>query len=722
MGRVICSARLAFNAAATTLAAMKSLLSLIFAAILWAVVAAPSGAATETRAHVTQYTTSTIYVDRDGLVPGETTWVAIEQKLKPKWHVFWKNPGDAGLPLALEWRLPDGFVAGEILHPTPEVAPIGPFANFVHNNAPIFLTSIPAPKDLPLGEEIPIVVDASWQVCEEVCVPEEARFEFALPVAIEAESANQDLFARARATLPIDEQRSALFSKENGAFVLNFPWSEEAAPEDAFFFPEPEGLIKPSAAQSFSLSDGQLRVTMTPGFVADYAEADLPGVFTYVAEGALKGLTIAASVDRQSMATPTPSPSLGTQPRSATGALWFLLLMALLGGALLNLMPCVFPIVFVKATSLVKAAHHDQAVMRAQGLAYTVGVLASFLLIGGILLALRAGGEQLGWGFHLQSPIVVMASAYVLFLVGLNLSGVFHVGESIQGMGSSLASRSGLSGSFFTGALTVVVAAPCVGPLLSAPMGAAVMLPTTIGLSIFLLMALGLAAPYLLLSFVPGLGSKLPAPGPWMDVFKQLFAFPVYGAAAFFLWVFVRQSGVEALGGVLVGAVFLALAAWAFQQSKGEHRFAMIGRAASAIFLLVALFPLFAIGESRTEAATPSQFGAFAAEPYNAEAIERYRAEGKSVFVDYTADWCITCQFDKFTIFSSDALAASFKERDVVFMVADWTVRDPEITQSLNEFGASGVPFYVYHPSDGAAQVLDIPISERKISNLLAAQ
>ena len=342
--------------------------------------------------------------------------------------------------------------------------------------------------------------------------------------------------------------------------------------------------------------------------------------------------------------------------------------------------------------------------------------------MGGALLVLRAGGAQFGWGFHLQSPWVVALSAYVLLLVGLNLAGLFSAGEGLAGAGEGLASKKGGMGAFFTGALAVVVAAPCIGPLLSAPMGAALLLPPVAGLAIFAMLGLGLAAPYLLLSFAPGLGQRLPKPGPWMAVFKQALSFPVFAAAAYFLWVLAQQTTGAGLGAVLTGAVLLAFASWGYETSKADGGLAFALLVVSALAAVIALAPLTRLPAEAAQASPVAEhgYGAIAAEPYSAAALDAYRAQGRPVFIDFTAAWCVTCQFNKMTVFSDAKLGRAFAETGTVFMVADWTVRDPEITAALTSFGASGVPLYVYYDASGEALVLPLPLTKRAVTAALS--
>lgn len=670
----------------------------------------------------TEYTTTEIIPETTGIAPGETSWFAIRQEVRDHWHVFWVNPGDAGIPLNMQWDLPDGFEVGDILHPAPEYIPVGPLASYAHEGEPVFLVPVTAPASVSPGDTIDVVIDAAWQACEQICVPEDARFEFTLPVVASAErrADASPMFDRARNALPKFHSGEARISRNKGRLSLQVqPWSDGGA-DDVFFFPVVEGLTTPAAAQKASVKDGVLTISMEPGWVDSYDAQTLEGVITYQdGAGQENALSVSALVNGPLMTSGDDAPQV-TVASSSGGIAWYLAL-AFLGGVILNIMPCVFPIIFVKAASFMESARTDQKAVREHGLLFTAGVLSTFALMGGLLLVLRAGGEQLGWGFHLQSPVVVALSAYVLFLVGLNLFGFFHVAESLAGTGDRLTRKGGAAGAFFTGTLAVVVAAPCIGPLLTAPMGAALMQPAAIGMLIFLLMGLGLATPYLVLSFIPSAGRFLPRPGPWMAILKQVLAFPVFAAAAYFLWVFSRQTGATGLAFILAGAVLLALAAWLFEKSKGDGPWAIGVRGASALAALLAVLPLMRIEPAAAVAASPQgAYGAIASEAYDAERLAAYRAEGTPVFVDFTAAWCVTCQFNKMTVLKSDEVADAFAATGTVLMVADWTVRDPLITQALQAFGASGVPLYAFYPKGEPAQLLPPALSRKLVVDALS--
>ena len=664
----------------------------------------------------TEHAQSRLTPERGGMAPGETTWLAFSQKLQKGWHVYWKNPGDSGLALDLEWTLPEGYGAGEIVYPAPERIPVGPLTNFGHHGEPVFLIPVTAPATARAGDAAEIGLVARWLICEEICVPEEGAFSIVLPVtpAPATNAKGADLAARARAATPPAFEGDARFHASATGLVIDAA-APAASMSDVYFFPDTEGLTEPSAVQPMRVEGGRLRLSMRPGIVYEPEKIErLGGVLSYsAADGARKSVALSAVKSEAPIAGPVATAA----PAGGASNLLFLLAAAFFGGIILNVMPCVFPILFIKAASLIKGAGADRAFIRRQGAFYGAGVVVTFAALGGLLLALRAGGEELGWGFHLQSPAVVMISAYVLFAVGLNLAGVFHAGESLQGVGGGLAAKGGDFGAFLTGTLAVFVAAPCIGPLLSAPMGAAVFLPPLSGILIFIVLGLGLAAPYIALSFIPALGRLLPKPGPWMIVFKQALAFPVFAAAAYFLWVLAVQTGSAGVARALLGALLLAFAAWLFEQSKKGARRALVVRGAAGLAALAALAPVFSLRLVETATASGGVYGAIETMAFDPLRLQSLRAEGRSVFVDFTAAWCVVCQFNKATVLSRPSLSSAFAANDVALMVADWTRRDPVITQALADFGANGVPLYVYYPAKGEPQVLPLPLTERAILN-----
>lgn len=658
---------------------------------------------------VTEHARSELLAERNGVAPGGTVRLALHQVLEDGWHVYWKNPGDSGLPLETVWTLPEGASAGAVDYPAPHRISVGPLVNYGHEGDPAFLATLTAPASAVIGSTFDIGLEATWLICADICVPETGVFSLSLPVLAEP-AANSDaaaIFAAADAAAPVPAE--AAYNSAEGEIVI-----EAAAPgaeaTGAYFFPEADNLVAPSAAQRFERRGEVVRVSM-PALKAP--EGALKGVLSVDTATGAKNFAVAATPDR-AIAIDAPPAARATAPAPALQSLPGLLLAAFLGGAILNLMPCVFPILFVKAAAFA-AAGAEAKTMRRHGTLYAAGVVSTFAVLGATLIALRAAGEGLGWGFHLQSPVVIALSAYVLFAVGLNLAGAFTVGQGFQNFGGGvLASAKGDAAAFLTGVLAVFVAAPCVGPFLTAPVGAAALLPPAGGMAIFIAMALGLAAPYVALSFSPALARRLPKPGAWMERFRQLLAFPVFAASAYFIWVLSAQTGRAGLALALTGLVLLALAArlWEWGRTGGAARAAAIAALAAAVIPVALLRPANAV-------AAQAGYAIGEAVPFDAADVERRRADGEPLFIDFTAAWCVTCQVNKLTVLSSKKVANAFAAADVTFVVADWTNRDDRIAEALASFGANGVPLYVYYPPGGEAVVLPQPLTEAAILKLL---
>jgi thiol:disulfide interchange protein DsbD len=680
---------------------VASLLALILAAL-------PAAAQSVA---VTDHARSALHAETIGVAPGGAVRLALHQILEPGWHVYWKNPGDSGLPLETIWTLPDGVAASEVDYPAPERIEIGPLVNFGHHGEPVFVMTLTAPASAAIGSAIDVGLEATWLICAEICVPETGSFSLSIPVvavpAPDASAAATFLAAAAQRPTAAD----ARFKIANGVLAIEASGIEG---DGAYFFPEADDLVAPTAPQRFVRRGEAIRLSAPA--LKDEKPAPLNGVLLVTAGGEEARYAIAAAADPAIEIAPLAEGSRAAAPPPA-GSLPGLLLAAFIGGAILNLMPCVFPILFVKAAAIA-AAGAEPRQMRRHGLLYGAGAIVTFAALGATLLALRAAGAGLGWGFHLQSPAVVALSAYVLFVVGLNLVGAFSIGAGLQNVGSGLVSSATDDlAAFLTGVLAVFVAAPCVGPFLTAPVGAAALLAPAGGMAIFVAMALGLAAPYVALSYSPALARRLPRPGPWMERFRQALAFPVFAASAYFLWVLSAQTGRGGLALALGGLVLIAFATRAWEWGRN----ARWGRPAAALTLLAAAISL-ALLRPAPAVAAQSGYAGTETIAFDAADIERRRAAGEAIFIDFTAAWCVTCQVNKLAVLSSKKIAAAFDAADVTFAVADWTNRDASIEQALAGFGANGVPLYVFYPSGGEAVVLAQPLTQSAILALVTAE
>ncbi len=663
---------------------------------------------------------------------GGTVWLALRQEIIPHWHTYWRNPGDSGEPTDIEWTLPDGFVAGDIHWPTPERLPYGPLVNFGFSDEAILLVPLDVPGGLTPGDSVTLSAHVFWLVCADVCIPEDGAVDLTFNVSSgppEINYAAVDVFARGRAMQPLASPWTAIFAEADGRLEVALMGSEFFTPlddrqiRDVSFFPFVSGLIDNAAPQVVRYGREGMALSTASGlrFRRDAVPPTIDGLIVINERVGDTDRLRSFSISAAPGAIPAQARARVFGHASAFDVtIGQALLFALLGGLILNLMPCVFPVVFLKALTFVSVAHERPWAVRAHGLAYTAGILVSFAAIAGLLLALKAAGAEIGWGFQLQAPLVVAGLAVLLFAVGLNLSGVFTIGTSIMGLGGSLAERNGLIGSFFTGVLAVVVASPCTAPFMAAALGFAVVQPSGIALAVFLALGLGLALPYLALSFVPPLLRLLPRPGAWMERFKQALALPMYGTAAWLIWVLAQQV---TLGVVLAMAGLLALIAfglWAWERARLKARFDPLGGA--MIVVLVVAVSAFGVMTPRSDGSAATGTELVASVPYTREALDAYRDDGRAVFVNFTAAWCITCLVNERVVFSDASIADLFADTGTVYMKGDWTNRNPEITRALEHFGRSGVPLYVVYQPGAPPQVLPQVLTSDIVRAALAVE
>jgi thiol:disulfide interchange protein/DsbC/DsbD-like thiol-disulfide interchange protein len=658
----------------------------------------------------------------EGPVPadGGPVTVALVQKIIPGWHTYWRNAGDSGEPTKIEWKLPQGFSAKDIQWPVPERIPIGPLANFGFKDEVWLLTEIQTPKGLTPGSMTTIEADVAWLVCEEICIPEDAKLRLEIDVE-KAPTPNaqwREAFARARAAQPETPAIPAVYAIQDGKLGLSIALPEALRQSKAQFFPDVPGFIKNAADQAPSDRDGALVLHIPGGSKVRIAEEaakieTISGVLVFDGVG---GQRRAVTVTASRGAVPEPAalteaaPSAGatalTQAPVNPDGLSFggALLFALLGGLILNLMPCVFPVLSMKAMALVRNGDVTRGQAIADGMAYLGGVLVTFCALAAAVIVLRNAGEAVGWGFQLQSPFVVAILAYVLFAVGLNLSGVFHAGGSLMGLGSSLQSSHGnsLSGSFMTGVLAVVVAAPCTVPFMGAAVGYALTQSSVLTFLIFIALGFGLALPWLVISFVPGLTAFIPRGGEWTNRIKEFLAFPMYASVAWLVWVLSQQTDSGGLFRVLLGLVAIAFAAWALGRAQAAQGVALVstGAAIAAVLGSIALISAPALPPPRLAAASASEaYKGPPYEPYTPQRLQALLAEGKPVFVNLTAAWCITCLFNEQVALDTEAAKADFAATGTVYLKGDWTNRDPAITALLRAHGRDGVPLYLHFPA-----------------------
>lgn len=626
------------------------------------------------------------------LAPGDN-WVALRIQPEAGWHVYWRNPGDSGLPTKLAWQnLPQGAEAGELQWPYPHEHRLGDLVNYGYGEN----TLLPVLLKLPAGAKGPLLAKAQWLVCADVCIPGKADLQLDRPINAAtpvADPALQAAFAAARAALPKPADFPARFQIDQNELRLAagpLPGTSEAVA----FYPYAPALINHAAAGRAAFDGRELRLSRPLSSYYVDAPKTVDGVLLIGDGNQAQAYEFSATPGEVAALSPAPIASSATPP-----SLLLALLLAFGGGLILNLMPCVFPVLSLKALSVMKAQGQAAVEHRRHALAYTTGVVASFLLAAGVLMVLRSGGAALGWGFQLQSPFFVGLLVYVMVALGLSLSGLLQFGTRWMGAGQNLAARPGLSGSFFTGVLAVVVASPCTAPFMGTALGFALTQPPVAALSVFLALALGLAFPFLLLGFVPRLAAWLPRPGAWMETLKQVLAFPLYLTAVWLLWVLGGLTDRNGMALVLAGVVALSFALWLLGSSNKVIA-KLIGVAALVGSIALLFHPLI---RTPSTAAAESHAGW---EPYSDARFAELRAQKRTVFVDFTADWCLTCKVNERIALKSTRVAQAFADNQVATLVADWTRADPAITATLARYGRSGVPLYLVSRGGGEAEVL----------------
>ncbi len=636
---------------------------------------------------------ATLVSDTDVMQPGKPFRVGLRLRMADGWHTYWKNPGDAGVPPELTV---EGATQSAIDWPTPSRVAEGPVMTYAYTGEVLLPVTVTASTGR-------IKAHAQWLVCNDICVPEEGDFSLTLPVGTAATggasgaAAQTALFAAHDQAVPRPSPWGARVSPEGTLFVQG-PELSSASVTDAWFIPDQPDLIQDDAAQPLSVRRGGFTLALKPahGFAA---AKGLSGVLSVRDRAGLQ-------TDVVLRATPGPAPSPAMPP------LGQILVFAFLGGLILNLMPCVFPILAMKAVSLARHAGRGGG----HAVSYTAGVLVTFVALAVALLVARTAGTAAGWGFQFSSPVFVAAMTWLLFAVGLNLSGVFEVGGGLTGVGDGLASRHGMVGSFFTGLLAVLVATPCTAPFMGVAVAAGLAAPPAVTVLVFAMMGLGLAAPYVVLASMPGLAKAMPRPGRWMEVLKQVLAFPMYGAAAWLLWVVSQEAGPSGVLGTAGGLVLVGFAGWVLGATQAAAtRPRRFGQSAAVVAVLAALgvltgvsaMPVGAAAESSTEAFTPERLAAL-------------RAQGRPVFVNMTAAWCVTCLVNERVAISTDEVRKAFAASDVTYLKGDWTRQDPAITTFLRQHGRDGVPLYVFFPAGGGQpEILPQILTQGEVLGLL---
>jgi len=654
--------------------------------------------------------------EQTAAVQGQTLWLALRMTHEERWHTYWVNPGDAGLPTEISWTLPAGVTAAEIVWPIPERFDLpADLVDFGYTGDISLLVPISVAADYS-GATLPLVAAVKWYECDEVCIPGNATITLDLPIAATAEpvAEHASAFAQTRESQPrADIRLDATFHFSDAALNLTVQ-ATEAIFEDAtsiVFIPDEHGVVDYLAPQDITRQVSSLQLVQRQHTRVARSVPQRVGGLLLVddADGRELAYQVQAAPQQGDFAALSAAAAAAPDLGIAT-----VFLFALLGGLILNLMPCVFPVLSLKVLSLANARGSAAREQRLHGLAYTAGVMLSFFTLAAVLLTLQASGAAIGWGFQLQQPWIVAILIFVFFVMGLSMSGVVEFGTSLMGIGGNLQEQEGLKGSFFTGVLASVVASPCTAPFMGAALGFAFTQSMPVALTVFLALGFGMALPFLALSFVPALSRFLPRPGAWMQTFRQILAFPLYATAVWLLWVLGNQAGSNGMALVLGACVLLAFACWLWQQrhhSKGNWRhlkallvLLSVGAAASVLFS-----PMLQSHDAAQVVAEDANY-----EAYSAARLAELREQGKPVFVNMTAAWCITCLVNEKVALSSDGVVNALADNGITYLKGDWTNNDPAITEVLRQYDTAGVPLYLLFPADASrpAEVLPQILTE----------
>jgi thiol:disulfide interchange protein DsbD len=670
-----------------------------------------------------------LHSSRAAVAPGERFTVALRETINEGWHTYWRNPGDSGQPTELTWRLPPGWSAGDIQWPAPEAVPFAMLVNYGYEGEVLFPIQVTAPANARIGSNVTLTADAYWLVCSDICIPEEGTVSLTLPIAAQGRDDPQwaPRIAEAVADLPRRAEGAAAITPGSPA-RLSVALADARRIRNPRFFPFERDVMEAAAAQSPRVGSTGVSFTLTPGVRDNLGEATLDGLVVYeVEEGAAwirraveisaqPGDAIAGTQDAPAtfsadypLAELEGAGAAALEAPAMTGvALLVAIGLAFLGGLILNVMPCVLPVLSLKALAFAGGVQGGEA--RRHGLLYFAGVMATFLALAGVLIALRGAGEAVGWGFQLQAPWVTSLLALLFFVIGLNLLGVFEFGAGAQNVGSGLASKNGDAGAFFTGALAVVAATPCTAPFMATAIGAALTQSSLATLLIFAALGLGFALPLTLLHFAPGLQKLVPKPGPWMERVRNVLAFPMFATAVWLTWVLTEQAGAE--GTIALLALFVAVT-FLILSSRWGRLWLAFGVLQLAITGAFVWRPLLGVETEQV----------LASEPWSAARVAELRSEGRGVFVNFTAAWCVTCKVNEVAALSRPQVAHAFAEENVAYLVGDWTNRNDEIASELARHGRAGVPLYLFYPAGGGEpMVLPQMLSEDLVLETISGE
>lgn len=652
-------------------------------------------------------------------------------KLEPGWHVYWKNPGDAGEPPRIKWTNSQQVTVGPLKYPIPKRLPLGPLMDFGYEDEVVFpfeAVVTPVSGGFAGGYDPNTALlhgKVSWLVCRGSCIPEKTELAITRPIGQGNETVQPDdqIWSRLANKLPQPPPANLKVGFTPTPTGLRLTVITGQKETEASFFPSKPDILSNPAPQKATPTANGLTLDLTKDETVTANPKELTGLLLLSNNRAYE-LEIPSGPPRQSKAAPAePAPAASTAPAttSATSSanpassanpvktgLLQAAALAFLGGLILNLMPCVFPVLFIKGLSLVQSGAEEKHKLRTHGLIYTLGILVSFWILVGVLLGLRSAGSHLGWGFQFQSPVFLSLMAALLFFLGLSLAGQFEIGLTFTSAGGSLAAKQGYTGSFFTGVLAVIVATPCTAPFMGVALGYALSQTAIVTFAVFTALALGLAAPYLALTLQPAWTRILPRPGAWMEVLKQAVSVPIFGTVIWLAWVIANAYGATVLAALLCSFLLLAIAGWFLGRwpAKAWSTWTA-GLVVIAVVWICVVAPSELAQSNSGHQLIGSGSDANGWQPWSSDAVQKFQSQGRPVFVDFTASWCLSCQVNERVALSKPEVQKAFADASVVLMRADWTRYDDNITRTLNSFGRSGVPTYaLYTPGESQPRLL----------------
>ncbi len=675
----------------------------------------------------------------DGVGAGKQVWVGLQLTHQPEWHTYWKNSGDSGQPTEMQWQLPAGVQPGETRWPVPKKIWIGSLANYGYENTVL----LPVPLEIStmykadlLKPDLEVKLKAVWLVCKQECIPEEGEFALKIP-ATSSTALSKGAFDAALAAYPQEvssDAKAKIAGQTLELSVANLPAAMRG--KVLQMFPETAEVLENGAKLDTSAGASWRQAwkgdLWTAAFPVSSQRSASPKMMPLVltadgktalrvqakVEGEWPKLSAKAQMSPELTAALQANANASKAPVNAGGdvsGLAAALLLALIGGLILNLMPCVLPVLAIKVLGFANAPNQKARV--AGGVAYSVGVVLSFLALGGLMLGLRAGGEALGWGFQLQSPLVVASLALLFTLIALNLLGVFELASVLPSSLATLQAKNPQVDAFLSGILAVAIASPCTAPFMGASLGFALGLPAWQALAVFAALGIGMALPYLAASLIPKVANLLPRPGAWMDVFKKFMAFPMLLTVVWLLWVIGQQTGIDGAAALMVLLLCAAMFVWALSlRGRARVVLTIVSIALGAVFLP-------AIGQNvfNTEVSKAVATGQVSGwQVWEPGKTEQLLAQNQPVFVDFTAAWCVTCQYNKKTTLADANVLQDFGNKKVQLLRADWTKRDPAITQAITQLGRSGVPVYVLYKPGSAPVVMSEILSVTQLQAELA--